>query len=125
MIQVIPRAVTENAQREFFGNVIPFVANAGASITPDSNRAETQAYTLTANTTVNAPANSIQPQIGMTLCLVLIQDATGGRTVAWNAAYRNVPAINGATATSGQRITIEFRFDGINWQCCGSSTAFA
>lgn len=54
-----------------------------------------QVGALTGNLTIAAPTS---PQNGDTLCICLKQDATGGRTVAWNAAFAtdSVPALNTA-----------------------------
>lgn len=78
--------------------------NANARMSPDQLWANTSApsiitsavtydcptsnsfYTvLTENVTINAPANPID---GQTINILLKQDATGGRTVTWNAVFR-------------------------------------
>lgn len=57
---------------------------ATAAVTYDCS-ASNQFYTvLTENITVNAPSN---PQNGQTIWIVLKQDATGSRTVTWNAIF--------------------------------------
>ncbi len=43
-----------------------------------------QVGALTGNIVIAAPTS---PQNGDTLCILLKQDATGGRTVTWNAAF--------------------------------------
>lgn len=55
-----------------------------ASFTPVHTSAETRSVTLTGNITINAPTVTA----GQKVRLVLIQDGTGGRTWAVNAAYK-------------------------------------
>jgi hypothetical protein len=40
---------------------------------------------LTGNLTINAPTN---PRTGAMLTFAFIQDATGGRTITWNAVFK-------------------------------------
>lgn len=74
-----------------------------ATITPDPTLANTLRVTLTQNTTINAPTSGYP---GQEFLLCLTQDATGSRTVTWNAAYINTPAI---TATANSTTVINFR----------------
>lgn len=111
-------------QKERFGAVQPFNAgNSGASFAPDCSNGEAQVVTLNSACTVSAPANP--PAIGWKLFLVLVQDATAGRAVSWNAIYRDAPNIGGALATAGQRVGCEFRWDGASWEFCGGASVFA
>lgn len=116
-------AITNRLQEEFFGAVQPVaVGNAGATPVPNAAAAAVQSFILNANTTIGAPINP--GVLGQLLTLVLIQDTTGGRTLAWNAAYKNAPATTASAANS--RILTTFRYDGVNWQYQGpSSVAFA
>lgn len=65
---------------------------------------------LTANRTVGAPVN---PTKGQRLTFVLVQDGTGGRTVAWNGVF-NV-SWSDAGNTAGKQSSISFIYDGTNW----------
>lgn len=61
------------------------VAAAGASETlPDVTTATTHLLTLTSNCVLTFPA----PAVGKSFLLVLVQDATGGRTVTWPATVK-------------------------------------
>jgi hypothetical protein len=51
----------------------------------DLNTSQVAILTLTGNTTFDAPSNQAA---GNTYVLILKQDATGGRTAAWNAAFK-------------------------------------
>ena len=99
--------------------------NQGAAPAIDPTLDEVVTAVLTANATVAAPAASTPGavNIGSRFYLVVIQDATGTRTLAWNAAWRNAPAMTAGTAN--QRASFEFRWDGVSWQFVGGSTAFA
>lgn len=69
-----------------------------ASLTPDFTLTESLVTTLTANVTVNAPTVTA----GQWVRLILIQDGTGGRTAAWNSAWKfpggTAPAISRTAA---------------------------
>lgn len=97
--------------------------NVAASCTPDATVVETQTFVMTQNLTVNAP---LGPRvIGDKLYLVFI-DSNGGHTIAFASGaggFRNAPTPSAGTA--GQRLSAEFRFDGVSWQCTGSSSSFA
>ncbi len=99
--------------------------NAGAALVVDTSAKETQVFTLNANVTVGVPSNTARLPVGAVLVLVLVQDANGGRTLTWNAIWRNAPSGLGGSATSGQRALFEFRWDGASMQYTGGATAFA
>jgi hypothetical protein len=102
-------------------NALTVVGNGGATPTPNCANGLTQVFTMNANATVGAPTNP--PQIGTTLNLVFVQDATGSRTIGWNATYRNAPAWSAGAANT--RASARFQYDGAGWQFMGGSTAFA
>jgi len=61
----------------------------GGFYTPNITNGQFQQILLTSNITVNAVVGATTPaQLGF----VFVQDATGGRTVAWNASYIGVGA---------------------------------
>lgn len=77
--------------------------------------------TLTGNITINAvSANQRFP--GQTLRFILLQDATGGRTITWNALYHGMPA---ATTTLSTRTVADFIYDGSQYTCVGFRTGDA
>ncbi len=90
------------------------------SITPDVLLGERVTVgTLTGNLTINAPAN---PRRGAKLEFAFAQDATGGRTITWNAVFRK--AADGAGAAN-QKGATAFLYDGANWvQVGGALTWF-
>jgi len=103
---------------------ISYDGGAQSSITPNIAFGSTQFYTLNANATINAPVNA--PAVGARFSLRLAQDATGTRTVTWNAAYRNAPAWTAGTAAQTAYAEFECVDHVANtWQYVGGSTAFA
>lgn len=82
-----------------------------AAYTPDPYEATNHAIAaLTGNITINAPANA---HLGCELRVVLTQDATGGRTVTWNAAFN---ASNITVKTGAKAVTVAtFVYNGTEW----------
>jgi uncharacterized protein YbdZ (MbtH family) len=60
------------------------VANSGTSFTPSGLAGSTFVYTVTGAATINAPGGLVQ---GRVYTFIIIQNATGGFAVTWNAAY--------------------------------------
>lgn len=106
------------AERNLFGGV-PDALDAGTvstAQTPNAGPYREIRYTLGASITLNAPAN---PYRGARLRFVLVQDATGGRAVTFNAVYK----VNWTPdTTAGKRNVIEFVFDGTNWNQVSAAT---
>jgi hypothetical protein len=75
--------------------------------------------TLTAARLVGAPLN---PATGQHLYFTLIQNATGGFAVTWNAVFKVSWSDTGNT--SAKRSTVGFWFDGTNWCQLASQTAY-
>lgn len=72
---------------------------------------------LTGNITVAAPLN---PRVGQRLAFCFTQDATGGRTVTWNAAFA---AAANSGSTANHKAATEFVYDGSRWvQLAGAMT---
>jgi hypothetical protein len=70
---------------------------------------------MTSNITINAPTGAT---LGARINLALTQDATGGRTVTWNAVFKFVAGawVDAVTTTDANKITsISFVYDGTNW----------
>lgn len=119
------RAVTARVQEEMFGDAVPTKASASTSYAPDVSAAETHVVTLTGATTIAAPTGTAQMQPGTRFALVVVQDTTGGRALSWASNWRNAPSGLGGSAAANTRALFEFRFDGVNMQYVGGSTAFA
>ncbi len=78
--------------------------------TPDPMNGELQLMTLGANITMNAPSFA---RTGMKLRFHIAQDATGGRTITWNAAYDLGSWKHKLSASS--RSEIGFIYNGTVW----------
>jgi hypothetical protein len=92
------------------------------SYTPNPMLGRTIVLTLTDNITINNASNANMGGIGNRLTFVFIQDGTGGRTVGWNAAYKQGWSDTGNT--SDLRSTITFEFDGTNWNQVGAQSPY-
>jgi hypothetical protein len=65
------------------------------------------------NITIAAPLN---PRPGLELDIEIVQDATGSRTVTWNAAYHFAGAAAPTlTTTASRRDTFRFIYNGTSW----------
>jgi hypothetical protein len=80
-----------------------------ATIATDAATGATKAITLTGNTTMSAPTNAAS---GRRLRYIFTQDATGGRTVTWNAVFKQAWT---PTTTANKVNVIEFVYNGTNW----------
>jgi hypothetical protein len=81
-----------------------------SSITPNPTLGEDiKVGVLTGNITIN---NVAAPVTGQRMRLILTQDATGGRTVAWGTAYDIVTTI---AAGAGVRTSWPLVYDGTKW----------
>lgn len=88
-----------------------------AEVTPDPYAGTVCSIAaLTGNVVIKAPANAHK---GCPLTIILLQDATGGRTVTWNAAF-NSSKILVNTAANGLTV-LEFFYDGATWQYTASA----
>lgn len=97
--------VTVSGKGKFMtGAFAPIVTLADAtSVVPDLNTSNVFAVTLAGNRTLAAPTNT-STNIGATGHIFIVQDATGDRTLSYNAAYQfpnggRVPTLT--TAASG------------------------
>lgn len=100
-------------------NLNAFLADTfAATYVPDPYlTAGTIELTLTANITINVPTQTCAP--GTKLTLVLIQDATGGRTMTFGAGYRT----NWTPVTTASKANmIAFVYDGTSWFQVASAT---
>lgn len=90
------RGAINRTRQKGGGNVVPYAA----TITPDPTTGRVQKIgPLTGNVTIAAPVNA---QEGDDLTLVITQDATGGRTITWNAAFPSPPT----SVTTANGVTV-------------------
>jgi hypothetical protein len=80
----------------------------GATINWDLSANQVCNVTLAGNRTMAAPTNNVQ---GATYILRVIQDATGGRTLAWNAEFLWGPAGAPDLATAASDVTVFAFYD--------------
>lgn len=99
----------------FFGNkpTETTFQNYAASVTTDPALGN-PVYTLTGNMTLNAASGGVPNVSHDEIAFRFVQDATGGRTLTWNAAWKGVTLASSGTA--GQRAEIYFKFTGVYWQ---------
>lgn len=77
--------------------------------------------TIFDNDTMGAPTN---PSIGQRIKFTIIQESTvGGFTMSWNAVYKVSWSNTGNTVN--KRSSIEFQYDGTNWNQCSAQAPYA
>lgn len=105
--------VAANAQAVF-----PAAPAAAGTYTPNLNLGERHVITMPAgNITIAAPVNG---KTGSRLDIIIVQDATGSRTVTWNAAYKFTGAASPTlTTTASRRDTFRFVYNGSFWEETG------
>lgn len=59
---------------------------------------------------------------GMRLRFIWVQDATGGRAITWDAGYKTNWSNTGNTASKRQ--SVEFEYDGTNWNQIGAASGW-
>lgn len=88
----------------------------GATINWDLNAAPSAYVTLGGNRTLAAPTNM---RAGATYVVVIFQDGTGSRTLAWNAAYKFPGGIDPVLSTAASAVDIvTFVTDGTSMYGC-------
>lgn len=96
-----------------------FSPAAAGTVTVDTNSGLSVIVTFPAgNITIAAPTH---PVAGQTLSFGFIQDATGGRTITWNAVFKK--AADGAGGAN-QRGATGYLYDGTNWVQRGALAYF-
>lgn len=95
-----------------------------ASITPDLTAGNIFAVgTLTGNITINAPTGTLTD--GKRITFRLNQDATGGRTMTWNAVFRfGIDLTSGDLSTTPSvenRIVFQYNSTSVKWEAIGLS----
>lgn len=98
-----------------------FITPLTDAVTIAVNARDSNAFkvTLGGNRTMGAPSN---PVAGQTIKFLILQDGTGGRTLAWNAAFKH--AWSDAGNTLNKRSTIVFQYDGSNWNQLGAQSPY-
>ena len=91
----------------------------GSSHAPDVGLGKIFILTATGNFTVNAQTNALD---GDEITIIIIQDATGGRTVTWNSVFKQEWSDTGNTANL--RSAIRFIFDGTDWNQIAKQTGY-
>ena len=93
----------------------------GATITWDAQAQPVAKVTLAGNRTLAAASNGVAGQF---VCLVVIQDGTGSRTLTWNAAYEfasdTAPTL---TTTANLGDLFVFKYNGTKWLEAGRNQA--
>ena len=88
------------------------ILTAGAAPAWDLGFGNNATLSTGANATVTLGAPSNVPPVGTPCSIVITQDATGGRTVAWNAAYIFPTAFSNTGNTANKKTTVYFVSDG-------------
>jgi hypothetical protein len=95
------------------------------TVTTDASLGKSYSLTPTQNFTMAAPTN---PSVDQTIIYKITQDATGGRTVTWDPAFRfslDLPTVTLSTG-GGLRDYISFRYSVTvsKWDCVGAIKGF-
>lgn len=88
----------------------------GATITPNCEDGNVFRVALGGNRTMAAPSN---PRSGQTIVIHVLQDGTGGRTLAWNAIYRFAGSTDPTLSTAASaRDVFAFNYDSVSNVWC-------
>jgi len=117
-------SVTDQTVLQYFQGVateqVPVVTLTDASfIVCDASLSTAYVVTLGASRTMASPSNK---RSGKRITITVIQDGTGGWTLAWNAVFKVSWSDTGNTA--GKRSTISFIYDGTNFNQDGAQTPY-
>ena len=91
----------------------------GITLSTDASLSGPYYVILASNTTVAIPTNAATAQ---RITHTIIQDGTGGRSVAWNTNFKNAWADAGNLAN--KRSSIAHVYDGFNWNQDGAQTPY-
>ena len=108
-------ALTYNERRS---QIVTF--GAAPALNCDLGGMVTLSTTLTSGITWGAPTNI--PPAGQLLTITMTQDGTGGRAVAWNAAYIFPTAWSNTGNTLGKKSTAVFVSDGTALVAVGANS---
>ena len=95
-----------------------------ATITIDASAGNDWRVTIAGNRTMAAPSN---PADGQQVTLTVTQDATGGRTLTWDAVFKfGTAGQPPLSAAAGASTMIGFRYYAVpgEWRCAGSAGGF-
>lgn len=96
----------------------------GATITIDCQLSNVFQVTLGGNRTMAAPTNPLRGQV---INILIRQDATGTRTLTWNAVFTwpsgTAPTLSTA-ASAVDMVTCQYDFAATKWRCV-ANTSFA
>jgi len=95
---------------------------ASGAYVPNPNLGRILELTVTANSTIGVPASNLDGGIGNRMTFIIIQDGTGGWTVAWNSNYLEGWSDTGNTAS--KRSSITFVWNGTNWEQDGAQSPY-
>jgi len=92
------------------------------ALTITCNAAQGTHFTVTIfdNDTMAAPTN---PSIGQRITFTIIQSGVGAHTMSWNAVFKHAWSNTGNTAN--KRSSIEFEYDGTNWNQVSAQSPYA
>lgn len=106
---VAPSTTTNFTKQQYFGEA---TITDGATINWDVSAAQVAKVTIAGNRTMAAPTNMVN---GGFYSLAVIQDATGSRTLVWNAAFKFISGAAPTLSTAANaKDYITFRSDGTN-----------
>jgi hypothetical protein len=88
----------------------PVALTSGATVAVDASLAALYTLTLATNTTLSNPTNLTS---GQTFRVVVTQDATGARTMAYGTSYK-MSGTSTLTTTAGAIDMLSFTYDGTN-----------
>lgn len=102
-----------------WGDAQVFTLTDAATIAVNAMVGAAVKVTLTGNRTMGAPTNATN---GQRILFTIVQDGTGGRTLAWNAVFKQTWSDAGNTAA--KRSSIAYVYDGTNWNQDGNQTPY-
>lgn len=123
--------VLDYAGGRYFASYMPVpdaefdAGNSGAAFTPDWQRAKNIKLTLNANCTLTFLAVGAQ-RPGTIVCLKLVQDGTGGRTVTWPASALFPSGVDPVLSPAAGAVDLVcFYYDGTNYNMLSFSGGLA
>lgn len=96
-----------------------FALTDAATISVDASLGNVATVTLAGNRTMGAPSSG---STGQKLLFKITQDGTGGRTLTWNAVFKQAWVDTGNTLNKFS--TIAFWYDGTNWIQDGAQSPY-
>jgi hypothetical protein len=101
----------------------PVALTSGTIVNTDAGASTVFTLTLAHNATLASPTNAVA---GLSYKWVIAQDGTGGRTLAFDAAFRFPGGTDPALSTAAGAVDVLVcLYDGTNWLCDLGGKAFA